>query len=226
MEKGGSVQQANQAFCLCLCRGVRGLFTLALEQQQQLVQRKERERGRQREVGEMERKKRKWAGEENNIGSYLHSAVSSENMGAGCECHSWTLRPVWPLLIILATLPCVLYCSESPAAVVGKMYPRGNHWAVGHLMGKKSIESLPELQETNSDFLPPSKAAGLPELDRYERLLEALMQQKNQKQMIPQNADGLLRLQTGWREEDRDKYLREMSDLLLLALKLRDNDST
>lgn len=52
-------------------------------------------------------------------------------MGGVCLCYSWTCRPVWPLFIILATLPCMLHCSESPAAGVGKMYPRGNHWAVG-----------------------------------------------------------------------------------------------
>lgn len=50
-EKGGSVQQANQAFCLCLCGGG-GLSYLAREKQQ-LVQRK------RREVGEIERKKEK-----------------------------------------------------------------------------------------------------------------------------------------------------------------------
>lgn len=53
MEKGGSVQQANQAFCLCLCvcgGGVKGLSTLALEQQQ-LVQRRKRERVRGRGEG-------------------------------------------------------------------------------------------------------------------------------------------------------------------------------
>ncbi|XP_031173724.1 gastrin-releasing peptide [Sander lucioperca] len=144
-------------------------------------------------------------------------------MGGVCLCFLWTCRPVWPLFIILATIPCVLYCSESPAAVVGKMYPRGNHWAVGHLMGKKSIESLPELQETNhdSDYLTPLETAGV-----TERLMEALMQQKNQEQTTPQTADRLLWLQSGWREEDRDKYLREMSNLLLLALKLRDSEST
>ncbi|KAL7377377.1 hypothetical protein ABVT39_026601 [Epinephelus coioides] len=103
------------------------------------------------------------------------------------------------------------------------MYPRGNHWAVGHLMGKKSIESQPELQETNhdSDYLMSSETAGV-----TERLIEALMQQKSQKQTVPQTADRLLRLYSRWREEDRDKYLREMSDLLLLALKLQDSDST
>ncbi|XP_070781372.1 gastrin-releasing peptide [Enoplosus armatus] len=147
-------------------------------------------------------------------------------MGGVCMCYAWTCRPVWPLFMILATAPCLLYCSESPAAAVGKMYPRGNHWAVGHLMGKKSIESLPELQERNSDYLTPSDTAGVTELDRSERLMEALLQHKNQNQMTPQTADRLLRLRSGWREEDRDKYLREMSDLLLLALKLQDNDST
>ncbi|XP_059214477.1 gastrin-releasing peptide [Centropristis striata] len=140
-------------------------------------------------------------------------------MGGVCVCYSWTCRPVWPLFIIMATIPCMLNCSESPAAVVGKMYPRGNHWAVGHLMGKKSIESLPELQEMNHDS--DSETAVV-----TEWLVEALMQKKNQKQTMPQTADRLLRLHSGWREEDRDKYLREMSNLLLLALKLRDNDST
>uniref|UniRef100_UPI0037E87434 gastrin-releasing peptide n=1 Tax=Semicossyphus pulcher TaxID=241346 RepID=UPI0037E87434 len=144
-------------------------------------------------------------------------------MGGECMCFSWTCRPVWPLVIILATLPCMLHGSESqPAAGVGKMYPRGNHWAVGHLMGKKSTESLPELQETDSDYLTPSEAAGVTETERYERLMEARMQHKNHKQMI---ADKMLRLRSGWREEDRDKYLREMSELLLLALELQDNNS-
>lgn len=83
----------------------------------------------------------------------------------------------------------------------------------GHLMGKKSIESVPELQDTtqDSDYLTPSETAVVTELDRYERLMEALLQQKNQKQMMPQTADRLLWLRSGWREEDRDKYLREVT---------------
>ncbi|XP_063334418.1 gastrin-releasing peptide [Pelmatolapia mariae] len=139
-------------------------------------------------------------------------------MGGECLWYSWTCRPVWPVLIILATLPCILNCSESPAAVVGKMYPRGNHWAVGHLMGKKSIE---EEQEVNPDrdYLTALKAARL-----TQHLMQALMQPENPNQMMPQTADRLL--QRHWREEDREKYLAEMSDLLLLALKLQDSDST
>lgn len=63
MEKGGSVQQANQAFCLCLCRGVgggcvRGHFYLAQEkQQQQLVQRKRRETKIDRGGGDKEKER-------------------------------------------------------------------------------------------------------------------------------------------------------------------------
>lgn len=81
----------------------------------------------------------------------------------------------------------------------------------GHLMGKKSTESWPELQETNSGYLTPSETAEVTELDQYQRLMEARMQQKKQKQVMPQTADRLLRLRSGWRGEDRDKYLREVS---------------
>uniref|UniRef100_A0A3Q4GQI1 Gastrin-releasing peptide n=1 Tax=Neolamprologus brichardi TaxID=32507 RepID=A0A3Q4GQI1_NEOBR len=123
-------------------------------------------------------------------------------MGGECLWYSWTCRPVWPVLIILATVPCILNCSESPAAVVGKMYPRGNHWAVGHLMGKKSIE---EEQEVNPDrdYLTALKPARL-----TQHLMQALMQPENPNQMMPQTADRLLQRQ--WREEDRENYLAEV----------------
>lgn len=75
-------------------------------------------------------------------------------------------------------------------------------------MGKKSTDSLAELQDANSDYLTPSEAAGVTEMERYERLMEAPQQQKSQKQM---NAERLLRLRSRWREENRDKYLREVS---------------
>ncbi|KAM4528069.1 gastrin-releasing peptide [Odontesthes bonariensis] len=143
-------------------------------------------------------------------------------MGGVCLCYSWTCRPMWPVFIILAAIPCFSQCSESPAAVVGKMYPRGNHWAVGHLMGKKSIKRLPALQEANfdRDYLTPSEPVRNCKLDRHERPMAAL-QPKNQKQRAPQR---LPQLHSSWREQDRELYLRELSDLLHLALKLKDND--
>ncbi|KAF3701942.1 Gastrin-releasing peptide [Channa argus] len=144
-------------------------------------------------------------------------------MAGVCLCYSRTCRPVWSVLIFLAAAPFMLDCLQSPAPVVGKMYPRGNHWAVGHLMGKKSSESLPDVQESDpdSDYLTPPKTAGVSELDQYQQL----MQKRNQKQMKPQSANRLPRMGRSWREENRDKYLREMSDLLLLAVQLQDRDS-
>ncbi|TNN85285.1 Gastrin-releasing peptide [Liparis tanakae] len=198
-------------------------------------------------------------------------------MGGVCVRCSWWRRPVWPLLIVLATIPRASHCSDSPAAAVGKMYARGNHWAVGHLMGKKSIDRgrdyLPPSEtdryrdylppsETDRyrDYLPPSETDRyrdyLPpsetdqdrdyfppsETDRYRdylppsepdqdrdylppsepagvtrRLMEALLQQKTQRRrrVQPQAADTRrLRLRSGWREEDRDKYLREGNDYM------------
>ncbi|XP_029024495.1 gastrin-releasing peptide [Betta splendens] len=145
-------------------------------------------------------------------------------MGGVCVRYPRTCRPVWPLVMLLATFPLMLHCLETPAAVVGKMYPRGNHWAVGHLMGKKSIESLPEAQQTDraSVDLTPPETAGVTELDLYQRLV----QHNNPRQLKPQTAQRLAGLGSSWREETRDKYLREMSDLLLLATELQDSDST
>lgn len=82
-------------------------------------------------------------------------------------------------------------------------------------MGKKSIESLPDPQETNLDneYLTPAETAGVTELDLYERL----MQQKSRKQMNPQTANRLFRLGSNWREENRNKYLREVSEWILHA---------
>uniref|UniRef100_A0AC11CLW0 Gastrin releasing peptide n=1 Tax=Ovis aries TaxID=9940 RepID=A0AC11CLW0_SHEEP len=36
------------------------------------------------------------------------------------------------------------------AGALAKMYTRGNHWAVGHLMGKKSVAESPQLREEES----------------------------------------------------------------------------
>ncbi|XP_020930961.1 gastrin-releasing peptide isoform X1 [Sus scrofa] len=56
-------------------------------------------------------------------------------------------------LVLLALVLC--QAPRGPAApvsvgggtVLAKMYPRGNHWAVGHLMGKKSTGESPYAYE-------------------------------------------------------------------------------
>uniref|UniRef100_M3YYG7 Gastrin-releasing peptide n=1 Tax=Mustela putorius furo TaxID=9669 RepID=M3YYG7_MUSPF len=59
-------------------------------------------------------------------------------------------------LVLLALVLC--QAPRGPAApvpagagtVLDKMYPRGNHWAVGHLMGKKSTGESPSVDEGGS----------------------------------------------------------------------------
>ena len=79
----------------------------------------------------------------------------------------------------------------------------------GHLMGKKSIKSLPAQQEKNfdRDYLTPSEQVRISKLDRHGRPMAAL-QPENRKQTAPQR---LPRLHSNWREEDREVYLREVS---------------
>ncbi|XP_013864762.1 gastrin-releasing peptide [Austrofundulus limnaeus] len=141
-------------------------------------------------------------------------------MGGVCLCCSWTCRPLWPLFIFLAAAPCFLHCSETPAAVVGKMYPRGNHWAVGHLMGKKSTENL-QKPNADSDYLTDPQSVRTFELDQPEGPAEAL-QPRDQNQKTLQRL-----LHSSWkRAGDRAEHLQEMSDLLHLALKLQDIQSS
>lgn len=91
-------------------------------------------------------------------------------------------------------------------------------------MGKKSTESVPEFQETNraSDSLI-SGSAGVTELDLYQHLMQKIL-----KQIKPPPATRLFSLGSNWREENRDKYLREVSQCfnlicqcLLVILKVK-----
>lgn len=91
-------------------------------------------------------------------------------------------------------------------------------------MGKKSIERLSEKLEVSSDDLTPSDQSVAAELDQYQGLLKALMLQKNHQEVMAGPADWLHWQRTSWREEERDKYLREVSlfmqHLLVSAVKI------
>lgn len=78
-------------------------------------------------------------------------------------------------------------------------------------MGKKSIERLPDPPETSSGHLTPPDVAGATEPDRYQGLLEALVMLQNHGNAVSRAADWLRGQRSGWREEERDKYLREVS---------------
>ncbi|MEQ2306927.1 hypothetical protein AMECASPLE_013112 [Ameca splendens] len=96
------------------------------------------------------------------------------------------------------------------------MYPRGNHWAVGHLMGKKSIKSLPEQQQVNLDYLTFLQSDKIFDKDQtVEDLSSKIKRQTILRKLFHNNR----------KEDNRGKHPREMLDLLL-AFKLKENESS
>ncbi|XP_077354514.1 gastrin-releasing peptide [Festucalex cinctus] len=98
---------------------------------------------------------------------------------------------LWLALILL-----VFHCCHCPAAPLGKMKmnPRGRHWAVGHLMGKKSAER-------QLIFFERTK-------DPFEDTIEALIRNECQKVII--------------RSSNQQNYTREIADLHLLAIEVHE----
>ncbi|KAL2099636.1 hypothetical protein ACEWY4_004030 [Coilia grayii] len=62
-------------------------------------------------------------------------------------CLPWRCRQLIAISVIFTSVAC-----EGQLNDAGKVYPRGNHWAVGHLMGKKSTDNLLEFGERDGDM--------------------------------------------------------------------------
>ncbi|XP_041742847.1 gastrin-releasing peptide isoform X2 [Coregonus clupeaformis] len=157
----------------------------------------------------------------------------------GDLCHAWTYRPSLSIVIIMVSISCMVHCSEN-AGAIGKVYPRGNHWAVGHLMGKKSLDSLSGSEESsNRDseyvYIPSPEEDKL--LDRYVQpsklvkgFIRALGGLENQRQTQTQRQGqeqvfsrmGVLKT-TKWEETDRHRYLKQLTDLIRLAYNMKEN---
>ncbi|CAB1318197.1 unnamed protein product [Coregonus sp. 'balchen'] len=150
-------------------------------------------------------------------------------------CHAWTYKPSLLIVIILLSISCMVHCSENVGSI-GKVYPRGNHWAVGHLMGKKSLDRLSGSEESSnrdSDYRyrPSTEKDKL--LDRYVQpsklvrpFIRALGGLDNQNQRHEQGqAPSRLALPKTrqWEETDRDRYLKQLTDLIRLAFKMKEN---
>uniref|UniRef100_H0XTF5 Gastrin-releasing peptide n=1 Tax=Otolemur garnettii TaxID=30611 RepID=H0XTF5_OTOGA len=92
-------------------------------------------------------------------------------------------------LVLLALVLCQAPRGPAVPVPVGggtmltKMYPRGNHWAVGHLMGKKSTGESPPISEEGSLKQP------LTEYIQWEdaaRNLLDLLEAKGNRSLQPQ----------------------------------------
>ncbi|XP_021478280.2 gastrin-releasing peptide isoform X2 [Oncorhynchus mykiss] len=153
----------------------------------------------------------------------------------GDLCYAWTYKPFLSIAIILVSILFMAHCSENTGAI-GKVFPRGNHWAVGHLMGKKSLDSLSGSEDSsNRDNIPSSEEDTL--LDRYvqpSKLVQGFirtlwgLENKRQNQTQRQGQEhvlsrmGVLKT-TKWEETDRHRYLKQLTDLIRLAFNMKEN---
>ncbi|KAL1287386.1 GRP [Ovibos moschatus] len=89
------------------------------------------------------------------------------------------------------------------AGALAKMYTRGNHWAVGHLMGKKSVAESPQLHEEES------LKEQLREYGQWEeatRNLLSLLQAKVAQGHQPPRWEPLSIHQPAWDSEDVSNF--------------------
>lgn len=82
-------------------------------------------------------------------------------------------------------------------------------------MGKKSTEGLLREIHRDSDYLTAFDRAEVTDLQSHDGLIKTLMQQKKPKQK-PHTADRLIHLRSLWIEDNTDKYVGEVSLMLIL----------
>ncbi|XP_040597619.1 gastrin-releasing peptide [Mesocricetus auratus] len=134
-------------------------------------------------------------------------------------------------LLLLALVLC--QASRGPAApvsagtgggtVLAKMYPRGSHWAVGHLMGKKSTDESPSLGASEGDDLKEQLREYIRWEEAARNLLDILEAMGNRSHQPPQQ-------QPAWDSEDgsysSDVQNSKLVDSLLQALKGKEGTSS
>ncbi|NP_001279882.1 gastrin-releasing peptide precursor [Callorhinchus milii] len=78
----------------------------------------------------------------------------------GCEMILWKYRSLFSLIVLSVGSSELHHGLAAPVPdqgdrAVAKMFPRGSHWAVGHLMGKKSISDLPYDYSSSDNVVYP-----------------------------------------------------------------------
>ncbi|XP_036732662.2 gastrin-releasing peptide [Manis pentadactyla] len=112
-------------------------------------------------------------------------------------------------LVLLALVLC--QASLGPAApvlagggtVLDKMYPRGNHWAVGHLMGKKSTGESPYAHEGGRR---KQQLQGYVRWEETARSLLRLLEAKGARIQQSPQSEPLGVHQSTWNSEDSSNF--------------------
>ncbi|KAG1943645.1 gastrin-releasing peptide-like [Pimephales promelas] len=143
----------------------------------------------------------------------------------GVMCLVWRSRLV--VSMILVVVLCGVYASDAQPIV--KVYPRGNHWAVGHLMGKKSTDEQVRPEESEFMTTPDQDL----QLERFNKHLYALMTGRTGAERMQDGTEGIdaskllqrmLTKRRQWEEDhERDRQVKLLEDFLLKALRIQDD---
>ncbi|XP_030047951.1 gastrin-releasing peptide [Microcaecilia unicolor] len=113
---------------------------------------------------------------------------------------------------------------QGEEALLSRIYPRGSHWAVGHLMGKKSTDELPDIYE-GADTIPSSKFPEnfkqLEGVKQLKLLLKNLFDFTDENKSAQALRETLPLYNRKWETEDNS--LKEMADYLLQILNRKEN---
>ncbi|XP_055037170.2 gastrin-releasing peptide [Misgurnus anguillicaudatus] len=155
----------------------------------------------------------------------------------GVMCVVWRYRLAVSIILVLVL--CDVHASDD-AETGGKVYPRGNHWAVGHLMGKKSTDEQGRLEDPGGDEESVLASTGQYDMQPgFVRALEALMREKAEQRSArvsarvnAQKDDAaqlLHRLLSPTRElvegRKRDSQREQVEQLMSQALDMKDESS-
>ncbi|XP_007129748.1 gastrin-releasing peptide isoform X1 [Physeter macrocephalus] len=94
--------------------------------------------------------------------------------------------------------------SASGGTLLAKLYPRGNHWAVGHLMGKKSTGESPYVYEGGS--LKEPLRQYIPWEEATRNLLSLLEAKGTRSHQQPPQREPLGIRQSTWDSEDSSNF--------------------
>ncbi|KAG7320725.1 hypothetical protein KOW79_015140 [Hemibagrus wyckioides] len=146
-------------------------------------------------------------------------------------CVLWRYRlVVWASAVLLLFLGCDAQLHNE--AQSGKLvYARGNHWAVGHLMGKKSIDETLSSDERDMDAQAYLITAETDTHTQPSRLLTALIKvltgSKRDTEDERERRERSIELRKWWQEQlERQKEVNQAARVLLLALNTRDSDDS
>ncbi|XP_053505618.1 gastrin-releasing peptide [Ictalurus furcatus] len=146
-------------------------------------------------------------------------------------CVLWRNRLVMSVLsVLLFFLGCDAQL-HNEAQSSKLVYARGNHWAVGHLMGKKSIDET--LGSDNHDveaqaYLITAEAdTHTQPSNLLKALIKALSGPKKETEDERERRELSMELRRRWEEQlAREREVNQAARLLLLALNKRDTDAS